>query len=291
MLLIPPFFRPQNHRPAPIIGVMIGLAAGTMLPLLSGDRDRASGFTLGSRADAAEAHQLEQSAQTWLIVGREAFAQGHYTEAVEAFSQAIAHQPDLALAYYNRGVANFVLQNYDAALLDYNRTIAIAPDHTQAYVNRGNLHSQNGRTDDALADYTTAIELDPTTIEAHYNLALTHATLSHWDAAREGYDRTLELLPENSSRAIPVYLNRGSLNLETGNPQAALDDSLAVLAIDPENAPAHGNLGFAYVMLGDLDRAKTAFNSAAVLFEAEGFRSDAARVRALIEALSAPPSL
>ncbi len=286
-----PFFRFPDRRTAVMIASILGLLAGTIVPASPGDRDRLGGITLegvtlSPIANAVEGHQLEQSAQTWLTAGRDAFAQGHYADAIDAFSQAINRQPDLAIAHYNRGVAHFVLQRYDAALADYSQTIRLDPDYTQAYVNRGNLHSQNGNAEAALDDYTTAIELDPTAIEAHYNLALTQASLQHWDAAREGYDRTLDLLPENSPRAIPVYLNRGSLNLETGQPQAAIEDSRAILAIDPENAPAFGNLGFAYAMIGDLDQAKAALNSAAMLFDQDGFGSDAARVRTLIEAIS-----
>lgn len=278
-----------------MLASLLGVLVGVSLPE-PGAGDRGGNLAIGERpvwvfartpiANAAETNALEQSAQTWLAIGRDAFEQGDYETAIDAFSQAINHQPDLAIAYYNRGVTQFILQDYDAALADYNQTIRLDPVYTQAYVNRGNLHSANGHTAAALDDYTTAIELDPSAIEAHYNLALTQASLEHWDAALEGYDRTLALLPENSPRAIPVYLNRGSLNLETGHPHATIEDSRAILAIDPDNAPAHGNLGFAYAMLGDLDQAKAALTSAAMLFDQEGFGSDAARVRRLIEAIS-----
>lgn len=293
---MPSFCRSANPYTSVVLSSLLGVLAGAILPV-PGVGDRFGAITIGgipvgnlaqpAIAHAAETHSLEQSAQAWLSVGREAFEQGEYDAAIDAFSQAIQDQPNLAIAHYNRGVVHFVLQHYDAAFADYSQTIRLDPDYTQAYVNRGNLHSQQGRAAAALDDYSTAIKLDPTAIEAHYNLALIQASLQNWDAARAGYDRTLDLLPENSPRAIPVYLNRGSLNLETGQPQAAIEDSQAILEIDPNNAPAHGNLGFAYMMLGDLDRAKAALNSAATLFDQAGLYSDADRVRSLLEAIAA----
>ncbi len=51
--------------------------------------------------------------------------------------KAIRLQPDLAEAYYNRGIAYNNLGQYQRAIEDYNEAIRLKPDLTMAYIGRG----------------------------------------------------------------------------------------------------------------------------------------------------------
>jgi len=53
------------------------------------------------------------------------------------FTQVIKLNPYSAIAYNDRGVARFNLQDYSGAIADYTQTIKLNPEDAQAYHNRG----------------------------------------------------------------------------------------------------------------------------------------------------------
>ena len=53
------------------------------------------------------------------------------------FTKAIKIDPDYSTAYYNRGLAYNILENYKNAIADYTRAIKIDPDFANAYDGRG----------------------------------------------------------------------------------------------------------------------------------------------------------
>ena len=150
--------------------------------------------------------------------GNDAFAQGRYEAAVQAFSRGIqSGELDLAaltLALNNRGVAYNELGDFNAAITDYGHALKLRPgDATTlknlriAYIGRGAAAVNLGENDDALADYTKAIELDP-----KHPLAL---------------------------------LRRGQLQLNRGNVQAAVADLEAARTLDPNDPDAQALLRLA----------------------------------------------
>lgn len=129
---------------------------------------------------------------------------GQYTNAIEAYSQAIVRRPSDPFLYFSRGVtraemlefianldnpyqristdadpANTLRNNrtrtydYTEAIADMTRAIRHFPDFAQAYYNRGTLLALSGRLPEAFEDFTHAIELNPLLAEAFYNRGLT----------------------------------------------------------------------------------------------------------------------
>ena len=58
---------------------------------------------------------------------------------MQVFDQMVQLKPNLAEAYYNRGVALKKLGQLEAAMDNYNQAIQLKPDFTEAYSNRGNV--------------------------------------------------------------------------------------------------------------------------------------------------------
>ena len=52
-------------------------------------------------------------------------------------TKTIEINPQIASAYYNRGVAKDNLEDYQGAIADYTKAIEIDPDDASAYTNRG----------------------------------------------------------------------------------------------------------------------------------------------------------
>ena len=58
--------------------------------------------------------------------------------AIEACNVEIAAGRNLAIAYYDRGLAWAKKSETDKALADYNSSLKINPDYQNAYISRGN---------------------------------------------------------------------------------------------------------------------------------------------------------
>ena len=130
--------------------------------------------------------------------------QGNFDLAIEKYTEAIALDAQLALAYYNRG--NAYGANYfrkaanDQAISDYDQAIALDPQNVDAYCDRGNVHADSGDYDRAIADYDQAIALRREYIDAYNGRGLAHYLKGDYDRAIADLERTLELFLDPRAR-------------------------------------------------------------------------------------------
>ena len=102
---------------------------------------------------------------------------------------------DLALAYCNRGLANFQLGQYDHALVDYS--VAIEQDDVPeyCYLNRGTLYLALGEYQKAIDDLTRAIGDKPTDLIALSRRGQAHEALGQSGQALDDFRAALEADP------------------------------------------------------------------------------------------------
>ncbi len=95
------------------------------------------------------------SAKEFLKRGDEAFDGGNCNQAIDAYSQALALNPDYAEAYNNRAYTFMRMQNYAPALRDLDQALRIRPDYVHALMNRGDIYNYYYAQDrrKAIADY------------------------------------------------------------------------------------------------------------------------------------------
>lgn len=87
------------------------------------------------------------------------YSQRKFTQAIEAFTSAIAEDPDYIAAYYNRGLAYYDLQLYYKAIVDFDMVLMMSPDDRDAYLARGLCYSKVNKLQLALQDLNNAAEL------------------------------------------------------------------------------------------------------------------------------------
>ncbi len=86
--------------------------------------------------------------------------------AWDDLNQAIALQPDIALAYYERGLIN-TGRNRNAAISDYSKAIKLNPDHASAYYNRALMYMrEQSERKEAIADLESVLKIskDPSLV-------------------------------------------------------------------------------------------------------------------------------
>ena len=108
---------------------------------------------------------------------------------------AIEVDPDLALAYNNRGWAYIELEQYEQAVADCTKAIELDPELALAYSNRGLAYLRLGQYEQTVADCTRAIELDPDLALAYNNRGQAYLELEQYDQAVADFDRAIEIDP------------------------------------------------------------------------------------------------
>src|SRR3990167_4842469 len=165
-----------------------------------------------------------------------------YDDAIEAYTSAIALDPNYAAAYNNRGDAYANKGQYDRAIEDYNKAIALDPNYADAYGNRGNAYRNKGHIDRAIEDYNKAIALDRNYADAYGNRGNAYRNKGQNDRAIEDYNKVIALDPNN----VKAYNNRGGAYDNKGQNDRAIEDYNKAIALDPNNAAAYNNRGAVY---------------------------------------------
>ena len=105
--------------------------------------------------------QDAKTAKEFLSRGDEAFDGGNCKQAIAAYTQALALNPNYAEAYNNRAYTYMRMQNYAPALQDLDQALRIRPDYMNALMNRGDIHNYYFAQDrkKAIDDYDHILRL------------------------------------------------------------------------------------------------------------------------------------
>ncbi len=68
---------------------------------------------------------------------------------------------DTVRTHLDHGRACLDKRKYDDAIADYTKAIALDPKLAQAYYNRGYTYEKKGDREQAIADFRKALEIDP----------------------------------------------------------------------------------------------------------------------------------
>lgn len=111
----------------------------------------------GSPEPISESSQ--QQASELIETGRLLYGEGNAADAIVNYSDAIALDPNSAIAYANRGGVLAAQRNYTKAIADYSCAIQLNPDLAGAYGGRGLAHHYNGDTNAGVSDLWQAAQL------------------------------------------------------------------------------------------------------------------------------------
>jgi tetratricopeptide (TPR) repeat protein len=93
-------------------------------------------------------------------------------KAVPIYEQAIALDPNMAIAITNLGNCHFRLRSADKAEEHYHRVLAIDPNQPEALYNLGYLTLERGLAAESLPLFRRALAADPRFADAWFNYAM-----------------------------------------------------------------------------------------------------------------------
>ena len=237
-------------------------------------------------ACSGEANERNKAGVSQMIVGAE-------EEAIVEFDGAINADSGMAIAYYNRGQANFKLERFEAAKNDYgqaatidtgsslfktklgdayvalgqyeqavqeqNQVINSDSGFALAYYNRGGAYVELGRRDEAIQDFEKSVDLD-------HRLGITNNVSGRCEVYDDIHPKDVVFrdcrdLFSHASRFSAAYEARGLENYVNGEFQNAIRDFDQAIRLD-SSSDLYNSRGLAYQGLGQIEEAFEEFDIA-----------------------------
>jgi tetratricopeptide (TPR) repeat protein len=169
---------------------------------------------------------------------------GQWDRTVETAREWLSVEPENIDAHMAAGQALVVLNHHTEAERHIAHVLTAQPDNDIAHRHMSAIQFATGRYKAADESVRKAISLDPTDAFHWYHLALMCYRQGDRASAKKFGSKALELRPRD-----PDIMNLVTLCEPTdfANPDQKLAQYRAALALDPENAAIHNNIGALYL--------------------------------------------
>ena len=116
--------------------------------------------------DVKVTEETEQQAEAYKAEANEFFKQEKFQQAVDLYTKALELNPQKAVYYSNRSIANLRLENFGYALTDASKAIEYDNKYLKAYYRRAAAHMALGKYKVALKDYERVYKVRPNDADA-----------------------------------------------------------------------------------------------------------------------------
>ena len=188
--------------------------------------------------------------------GRLLLGNQKFKESIEFFNTAIEIKPNLAEAYFFRGVAKDNLYDFLGSEQDYTKAIQLKGNFTFAYYYRGVSRINLKKYYLAINDFSEAIKFKSIEPDFYTYRGFCRINIDQFDSAIEDFNKSLELFKKNKK----AFNYRGVAKIMLKDTIGALNDYDEAIHIDPEYYYAYLNKGFLYYEKKQFDTAIVHFN-------------------------------
>lgn len=211
-----------------------------------------TGDLTGAKADFDKSESIDpEFVQNFIGRGMLADIEKRPEAAIDAYTKALAKEPDNEYALKRRARAFQAIGDTTKALADFSTIIDKQKDDPDGYVTRGNYYLDLRQYDEAIADFDRASAIDPSNEWAIGNRAMARVWKNDHAAATSDLDAAARINPAN-----PVILRaRGLMAQQKGDAAAAIKAYTDALKAEPESSFALGHRAEANFMAGQLDAA------------------------------------
>ncbi|MDH7486435.1 MAG: tetratricopeptide repeat protein [Anaerolineae bacterium] len=187
-----------------------------------------------------------------------------WTEAVDAYNQAIALSPGLFTDQVSLGLAYRHLGQPDQAVAAYQQALALLPCDANTHDLLGDLYRELGRTEEALQEYRAAVQYDPDDFTAWHAIGQLLEERGEAEEARTSYEKAITAAQsylEHNRRDAAVTSMLGLMYLLLGDTRQAIPALQQAVALQPD-ADNHTALGNAYYEAGEYEKALAEYQAA-----------------------------
>ena len=228
--------------------------------------------------------QLEAQTSPYYLRAIELMQDKDYSAAILEFDACISNEPNLAMAYYQRGTCQLLNQKPNVALVDLNQALKLDSNITEAYLNRGIAHHGLHNYTFAEADLLIYLRRQPTDLKAYYNLAVLYEDMDDYKQAILYYTKYLNVSPDLNIRQLramayanidsiglaikdldiclqpnandtSLWMCKGNVYYDANMNREAIDAYNVILLLYPKHTEALYNRADAYCNLGQFEKA------------------------------------
>ncbi|MBE3560548.1 MAG: tetratricopeptide repeat protein [Ktedonobacteraceae bacterium] len=155
----------------------------------------------------------------WNGKGTALYNQGNYRKALESYQKATEIDPHNAVVWVSAGLVLHRLQRYQQALVHFERALAIDAEYVPAWNGKADAQLGMNMPNEAIASYKQALSFDPDSFQAWNGLGNAFSYLRDFAGAVDAYTRALLL----NSRSAVAWCNKAEALIHLGHTRAALD--------------------------------------------------------------------
>ncbi len=176
--------------------------AALVLPGIVAFASHRPGVTVRQRAPITPGSQKKAPAGDGLRLNSLGVAylnQGKSVEAQKYFEQALAADPEFAIARMNLGIALLAQQKMEQALASLKEAAAKLPDNPYAWYNLGLVYKDASEPAKAIAAFQHVEKIAPEEPDAFYFEGYLNSQLQQYDKAIPAFENALKLAPYHAS--------------------------------------------------------------------------------------------
>lgn len=167
--------------------------------------------------------------------------QENLQKAKEYYQQALVLNPNLSVAYFNLAVVLQKQGELEQAISIYQQAIQLKPDYAEAYYGLAVVFSRQNNVEEAIKNFQQAIFYKQDYKDVFYQLGCLYKQQNKRDKAAENYRKALQIQPD-----YLIYNDLASVVSD----EESIGYYRQALALKPDNADIHYNLGVAAHVLG-----------------------------------------
>jgi tetratricopeptide (TPR) repeat protein len=160
---------------------------------------------------------------------------GNFTEAIPQFEKALELNPQFHAIHGSLGLALIAAGRPDEAIAHFEKALAVYPESADLHNSLGRGLAMRDRLDDAMAEFQKAAEIDPKSAEARNNIGRILASKGRLEDAIPYFQRAVEIDPDFAEAhqflGAALYYARGRV-------QEALAQWREALRVRPDFLPA-----------------------------------------------------
>lgn len=197
-----------------------------------------------------------------------------HDKSIEAYTNAIALNPDYLEAYERRGIAYYnkgLLQNdkllMDRAVEDFKKVALLQPQTLAGAWSQGVIDFSQNQYAKALTSFSRAVAYDPESELGYLGRGVTYAATNQFDRALEEY--TNAIAKKGFWQAIS-YQNRAIVYVHKGQHDMAVRDIEQAIALAPSNSHFFYLRGLIHALMKNMEKANADFDKACKMGDKDG---------------------
>ncbi len=204
--------------------------------------------------------------------------QNQWEQAKDNFEMAILRDPGSALAHQQLALADSVLvsqgnsENLSEAIIELKKTIAIEPGWALNYANLSALLAAAGDFKEAQSTVELAVDLAPRVAMYHIALGRYAEDNQDFNTAENSFLTAMDLEPSWyggdfwSESTFRQDIQKKWLDNNPAKARITFADAKANLENNPQSTWAYNQLASAYIVEGDLEKAKSLLENASLAY-------------------------